>query len=201
MEVEVLQSVDGIGILFLCVLMYLCVANPILTIVVCCVFGSTIKCDDCQRGSEDWQIAGAVISFLAAAFIGAISYVVFDFVKRTVLGCVDAIFVCYAFESMEGQSQTHDCQTALSTLLGRDCVAKQERFAELYTVIKEIKVVSGVPATVTPVTTPPSMQVQCPQGVSVGQMLQVQAPSGAMIQVTVPEGTQPGGMFAVVIPA
>jgi len=189
MEVQVLQGANGMAILFLCLLMYIFVANPLLTIILCCLVGSGIKCDGCQRDSDEWKIIGAVVSFLASAFIGAISYVVFDFVKRMVLGCVDAIFMCYAFETMEGQSQA-------------------DRFSELYAVIKEVKVVSGVPATtavptahVAPVAAAQTMQVECPEGVSAGQTLSVQAPSGAMMQVTVPEGVQQGGMFAVQIPA
>mmetsp|Transcript_37435 Transcript_37435/g.79315 ORF Transcript_37435/g.79315 Transcript_37435/m.79315 type:complete len:93 (+) Transcript_37435:348-626(+) len=91
-----------------------------------------------------------------------------------VLSCIDAIFVCYAFECMEGQSQ-------------------EERFSELYGVIKEMKVASGVPAsaqpaaaTGTPAPALQTMQVKCPEGVSAGQTVSSQGESGAMMQVTVP---------------
>jgi len=44
------------------------------------------------------------------------------------------------------------------------------------------------------------MQVQCPQGVAPGQMIQIQTPSGPM-NVPVPAGVAPGGMFVVQVPS
>mmetsp|Transcript_63780 Transcript_63780/g.146782 ORF Transcript_63780/g.146782 Transcript_63780/m.146782 type:complete len:506 (+) Transcript_63780:48-1565(+) len=79
MDAEVLQDVDGVGVVFLCLLMYFFVANPLFTIVLCCLVGNLIKCNECYRGSSEWAFVGACVTFLAAAFIGAVSYVVLNF--------------------------------------------------------------------------------------------------------------------------
>lgn len=44
------------------------------------------------------------------------------------------------------------------------------------------------------------MQVQVPEGVAAGQMIQVQSPAGQMLQVQVPAGVAPGQMFMIQVP-
>jgi hypothetical protein len=181
-DVGVFGDTSGLVLVILCLLMYICVSNPLLTIIFCCLVGNAVKCDDCYRGSDEWTLIGATVSFLSAAFIGSISFVVFDFVKRTVLGCIDAIFMCYAMEKMQ-KGPT------------------QERFTEFYKTVEQV--VAGTPVGPTATATPAmqTMQVTCPEGATAGQSIQVKSPSGALIQVTVPQGVTEGGTFAVQCPA
>eukprot|EP01043_Picozoa_sp_COSAG02_P011681 COSAG02_NODE_435_length_22393_cov_18.805643_1_plen_133_part_00 len=44
------------------------------------------------------------------------------------------------------------------------------------------------------------MQVTCPQGVAVGQSIQITTPAGQSLQVSVPAGVAPGSVFAVQVP-
>ena len=55
-------------------------------------------------------------------------------------------------------------------------------------------------ASVTPVGSTGTFQVQAPPGAPAGSHLQVTAPNGACVQVTIPPGTPPGGVFEVTMP-